>query len=67
MDQYKNNKGFLKCFLAGMFIVTFICLIHLSGGYPGYGFGQPGYGYPGSYTGYGFGGALAAVMEWKVR
>jgi len=73
MDQYKNNKRFLKCFLAGMFIVTLICLVNFSGALaqksfytynPGYGYwaGGPygGYGSPsgyGGYPGYGFPGS----------
>jgi len=31
MDQNKNNNRFLKCLLASMVIVTFVCLIHVSG------------------------------------
>ena len=73
MDQYLNNKRFLKCFLVGMFILTLICLVNFSGTLaqksfytynPGYSYvaGGPygGYGSPyasGGYPGYGYPGS----------
>jgi hypothetical protein len=73
VDQYRNNKGFLKCFLAGMVVVTLICLVNVSVTVaqwptytynPGYGYlagsSYAGYGSPyayGGYSGYGFPGS----------
>ena len=73
MDLNGINKRFLKCLLPGIFIVTLICLVNVSGTVaqksyytynPGYGYlaGGPygGYGTPygyGGYSGYGYPGS----------